>query len=148
MRNQTLTNTHQATKPSIHTYIYAYMNNNANCCMHTQHPTIAYTHTHAHIQSHGKPNMHILADRHKHTAFKYAYMQGRIHTNTHPYKRSGIHSGRQSDIHTCRQEHTHTHSPIYSHTYIPGQTGIHHICIQPYIPCMNTCTHAHRPIHT
>ena len=83
MRNHRLTNTHQATQPAIHTYIFAYMHNNANSCMHTQHPTSADTHTHAHIHAHEKPNMHILADRHKHTAIKYAYMHGRIHTITH-----------------------------------------------------------------
>jgi len=116
MRNHRLTKKHQSTQPSIHTYIYACMNNNANSCMHTQHPTIAETHTHAHIHAYGKPNMHILADRHKHTA--------------------------------------HTYSPIYSHTYIHGRTGIHHIYIQPYIPCMHTYTYTrtgtftHNYIHT
>jgi len=38
---------------TIHTSIYVYMNNNANSCMHTQHPTSAETHTHAHIHAYG-----------------------------------------------------------------------------------------------
>ena len=95
MRNHRLTNTHQSTPLSIHTYIFAYMDNNANIRMHTQHPTRVETHTHAHIHAYGKSNMHILPDSHKHKACKYAYMPACTHTTTHTYWQSGIQSGRQ-----------------------------------------------------